>query len=180
MEFNTSHRVAASTCLSTDLLTHTLIVSSIFCCASLGHIMFEIDSLITRRKKTVRQKASQIFYCVEIRIENYRPVCILSRFDDLIIRDEAKKENGEGGWTWPLYLHFLFIVIEINKRIWWLIVDTDDRTQMLANQVTLWLLLFDYAYTLDALTQHEKCRAVCAVNSIDYAYNFLFTLSYGT
>jgi hypothetical protein len=66
---------------------------------------------------------------------------------------------------------FLFIVIEINKRAWWLIVDTDDRAQMLTKQVTLWLLLFDYAHTTFSHTT-PKCRAVCAVNSIDYAYFF--------
>jgi hypothetical protein len=76
---------------------------------------------------------------------------------------------------------FLFILIEINKRARWLIVDTDDRTQMLTKRVTLWLLLFDYAHTIFSHTT-PKCIAVCAVNSIDYAYfyfiffhfNFLF------
>jgi hypothetical protein len=92
---------------------------------------------------------------------------------------DGEREGKTIKWTEKVssatLLSLLFIVIEINRSAWWLIVDADDRAQLFTKQVTLWLLLVDYACTTFCKTT-VKCIAVCVCgqHSIDYAYSFHF------
>ena len=188
MEFSTSlliyWRVLWWSCQSYFLSSRF----TVFCCASIKHIMFEYIHRYVGKKKRASLPSLLLTYMYCIRVDDQEKLSSGMHCRVLMISSEEKRRKKEKDnhvsekvslATLP---SFLFIVIEINKRAWWLIVDTDDRTQILTKQVTLWLLLFDYAHTLFSHTT-PKCRAVCAVNSIDYAYfwfcfirlNILFT-----
>jgi len=108
--------------------------------------------------------------------KNYRPVQVVAFWWSHHKRKENDNQVSAKVSSTTLPSH-LFIVIEINKKAWWLIVDTDDRSQMLTKQVNLWLLLFDYAHTaLSHIT--PKYIAVYADHSIDYAYFLFYSLKF--
>jgi hypothetical protein len=190
MEFSALTLLATSTCFYWSIDTYFdphqsffFRLYSPFCCVSINHIMFKYIHLYIYIYKLSR-KGEQVSYSYIYAFILYLSACGQEKLSPgmhcrvLMISSYEKKEKDNqvsekvSLATLP---SFLFIVIEIDKRVWWLIVDTDDRAQMLTKQVTLWLLLFDYAHTTFSHTT-PKCIAVCAVNSIDYAYFLFFIL----
>lgn len=121
------------------------------CRASINHIMFkhihlQLCNLWEKRASLLFSHLciSIVFKCVvwsKKIIARYAS----SRFDDLIIEAQKKDNQTKEKVISVTLLSHLFIVIEINNKIWWLIVDTDDRSQMLKEQLNSWLLPFDYA-----------------------------------
>lgn len=179
---------------STDLLTRTLILvnllSFVSCITSSYHV--QIYSLIdkTRPAKTIRRvNLSYCFVIVEIWIENEQEklstgMCAFSRFDDLIIEwEERKKENGErrSSMREGELGHFTFISIHCNRdQQKNMMIDSRYRWQNTNARQSSDPMIIAIRLCIHTRFFHttRKCRAVCAVNSIDYAYNFLFLISF--
>lgn len=96
--------------------------------------------------------------CVSSRKKrNYRPVRVVAfwwfhhKSKNRMIIKWARR------WIERFCLHIYSLQSRSTKeKAWWLIVDTDDRSQMLIIEINLWLLLFDYAHISFSHVTHQS------------------------
>lgn len=188
MEFNTSH--SCNKHLPRLIYWHVLWSSSIFfrlCRASLVHIMFKCIHSLINRETVKRKRQANLSFCfddsflsskyeLKMSKKNYRPVCILA-FWWSHHRMKRKKKNGkrrssvrEGELD-----HFTFISIHCNRdQQKNMMIDSRYRWQNTNAHQSSDPMIIAIRLCIHTRFSHttRKCRAV---NSIDYAYNFLFT-----
>ena len=142
------------------VLWSSSILFNILLCISIKHIMFKylhrytyicVCIHINCKEKASKSSIHAFCGCVCVVKKNYRPVCIVAFWWSHHMKRNEKDNQESEKVSLATLPSFLFIVIEINKRAWWLIVDTDDRAQMLTKQVTL----YDYCYSI-MHTQHQS------------------------